>query len=98
MYILGLNLLHDTSAALLSDGSIVDAVEEEWFTCVKYTDCTPRRCHSDFLFLRTRCNFYRQLFAYFSLAVTFASERGEVICWFFSLILSLWQLHRAPII
>ncbi|MFT8909350.1 MAG: carbamoyltransferase N-terminal domain-containing protein, partial [Lentilactobacillus diolivorans] len=33
---------HDTSAALLSDGSIVGAVEEERFTRVKHTDSFPK--------------------------------------------------------
>jgi carbamoyltransferase len=41
MYILGLNLLHDTSAALIKDGKVIGAVEEERFNGIKHTDSYP---------------------------------------------------------
>lgn len=41
MYILGLNLLHDTSATLIKDGDIIGAVEEERFNGQKHSDQFP---------------------------------------------------------
>lgn len=41
MYILGLNLIHDTSAALIKDGKIIGAIEEERLNGQKHTDNFP---------------------------------------------------------
>lgn len=41
MYILGLNLIHDTSAALIKDGNIVGAIEEERLSRNKKTTDFP---------------------------------------------------------
>ena len=40
-YILGLNLIHDTSAALIKDDQIIGAVEEERFNRQKHTSNLP---------------------------------------------------------
>lgn len=42
MYILGLNLYHDTSAALIKDGKIIGAIEEERITRQKHISEFPK--------------------------------------------------------
>lgn len=42
MYILGLNLLHDTSATLIKNNEIVGAIEEERFNGIKHTNLFPK--------------------------------------------------------
>ena len=41
MYVLGMNLLHDTSVALLKNGKLIAAVEEERFIRPKHTTNFP---------------------------------------------------------